>query len=161
MLGKEDDGRWVEELCASSSLFLKHQADRSKWSFCVLWVSMFLMPAVLCLLMMLLPFRESVAMQTACSLEIFESLTLGKQASVDSNSFIAEKQTISFLQTVPGILLCAKRPSSCAVQNLFYLGLVVVCSWDRQASRAFNISCISILTLDSDFVQSCGKSLEL
>lgn len=27
MLGKEDDGRWVEELSASSSLFLKHHAD--------------------------------------------------------------------------------------------------------------------------------------
>lgn len=38
MLGKEDDGRWVEELSASSSLFLKHQADLIQMEFLRTWV---------------------------------------------------------------------------------------------------------------------------
>lgn len=42
VLGKDPDGRWVEELCAPSSLFLRHQADLSKQSFCELRVSLFL-----------------------------------------------------------------------------------------------------------------------
>lgn len=59
-------------------------------------------------------------MQTACSLQFFGSLTLVKQAGVDSNNFLAEEQTISFLQTVPSILLCAERPSLHTAQNLLF-----------------------------------------
>lgn len=106
------------------------------------------MPALLGLLMVLLPFRETEAMQTACSLQFFGSLTLGKQVGVDSNSFLAKEQTISFLQTVPGILLCAKISSPHTVQNLLFgFGSCVLS--------------VNILTLDSDFVQSYGKSLEI
>lgn len=73
---------------------------------------------------------------------------MGKQADVDSNSFLAEEQAISFLQAVPGLLLCAKTPFSYTVQSLLFgFGSCVLS--------------INILTLDSDFVQSCGKSLEM
>lgn len=52
------------------------------------------------------------------------------------------------IQTVPGILLCAKRPSSHTVQNiLFGFGSCVLS--------------MNILTLNSNFVQSYGKSLEM
>lgn len=132
--------------------FLNTKQIWSKWSFCELGVSLFLMPAVLYLLMVLLPFRETVAMQTACSMQFFGSLTLGKQAGVDSNSFLAEElfffKAISFLQTVPDILLCAKRPSSHTVQNLLF------------GFGSYVLS-INSLTLGSDSVQSCGKSLEM
>lgn len=98
--------------------------------------------------MVLLPFMETGAMQTACSVQFFGSLTLGKEVGVDSNSFLAEEQTIFFLQTVPGILLCAKIPSPYTVQNLLFgFGSCVLS--------------INILALDSDFVPSCGKSLEM
>lgn len=48
--------------------FLNTKQIQPKWSFCELRFSLFLVPAVLCLLIVLLPFRATVAMQTACSL---------------------------------------------------------------------------------------------
>lgn len=57
-----------------------------------------------------------------------------------SNSFLIEKQIISFLQTRSGILLCAKRPFSGTVQNLYYLSLVAVCCWETERQTEHSVS---------------------
>lgn len=48
----------------------------------------------------------------------------------------------------------------CSESVLFEFSSCVLLG-DREADRALSISCINILTLVSDFVQSCGKSLEM
>lgn len=136
--------RIIADGCRNGTLhplcFLNTKQVWSMRSFCVLGIWARLMPAVpdLLAVFLLCLAQEGRGGQWQCkqpvAYMVYWETDSGEIGRCLFEQFPVEKQTISFLQTVPGVLLCAKRPFSGTVQNLYYLGLMAVCSWG-QTSR--------------------------